>query len=360
MDRKRHGLSRTNLSASEFKGIFGYYLVTMLNTRITELLGIEHPILGGTMMDLSDASFVAAISNAGALGILASAMYPTTAALREEIRKIRELTDRPFAVNINLFPMLAPKDNGAFVETLAAEGVTIVETSGFSAPEGLVRLFKQHGMTWIHKCVGVRYAKKVASLGADAVTVVGFENGGATGKLDVTTLVLVPSVVDAIDVPVIGGGGVADGRGLLALLALGAEGVIVGSRLMLSEECPIHTDLKQALCEASELDTDIIMRSVGFAHRVWMNGPARETLEIERRGGGLEDIIEFVSGEAASRMYKTGALDAGTVSCSQSIGLVRRVMPVRDIIAQMVEQAEQGHRLLTRCFEPKGESPCPS
>jgi nitronate monooxygenase len=315
----------------------------MFKTRITELLGITHPIIGGTMMDLSLAPFVAAISNAGALGIIASAIFKETDKLRDEIKKTKDLTDRPFAVNINLFPMLAPPDNAAFVEVLAKEGVKIVETSGFSAPADLVGLFKNHGMTWIHKCVGVRYAKKVAAMGADAVTVVGYENGGATGTLNVTTLVLVPATVDAVSCPVIGGGGVMDGRGLHAVLSLGAEAAIVGSRFMLAEECPIHPDLKRALCEATELDTDIIMRTIGFPHRAWLNGPAKKTLEIEARGGALEEILPYVSGESARKMYESGDLDAGTVSCSQAIGLARRVMPAREIVREMVAQAEAVH-----------------
>ncbi|MBI4705285.1 MAG: nitronate monooxygenase [Deltaproteobacteria bacterium] len=318
----------------------------MFKTRVTELLGIEHPIVGGTMMDLSRAPFVAAISNAGALGVLASAIFKRNDELRDELRRIKDLTDRPFGVNINLFPMLAPPDNAAFVEVLASEGVKIVETSGFAAPAELVGLFRQHGMIWIHKCVGVRYAKKVAAMGADAVTVVGYENGGATGKLNVTTLVLVPAVVDAVTIPVIGGGGVVDGRGLCAVLALGAEAAIVGTRLMLSEECPIHPSLKRALGEASELDTDVVMYSVDFPHRVWLNEPAKRVREIERRGGGLADIIAYVSGEAARRMYETGDLGAGTVSCSQAVGLIREIKPVKDIIAEMVEQAREHHRRL--------------
>ncbi len=318
----------------------------MFKTRITEMLGIQYPILGGTMMDLSEAPFVAAISEAGGLGILASAIYKETDRLREELKKIKDKTDKPYAVNINLFPMLAPPDNKAFVDTLAEEGVKIVETSGFAAPVELVAMFKEYDMKWIHKCVGVRYAKKVAGIGADAVTVVGYENGGATGKLNVTTLVLVPSTVDAVDIPVIGGGGVVDGRTLCSVLALGAEGVIVGSRLMLAEECPIHDNLKKALCEAGELDTDIIMHSVNFPHRVWMNEPAKKTRDIEAKGGGLEEIIEYVSGQAALKMYQTGDLDAGTVSCSQGIGLVNKVMPVKDIFEEMVGEAKEHYARL--------------
>lgn len=320
----------------------------MFKTRITELLGIQYPLIGGTMMDITLAPFVAAISNAGALGIIASAIFKEPEKLRLEIRKTRELTDKPFAVNINLFPQLMPPDNRAFLDVLAAEGVRIVETSGHQAPVELVALFKEYGMTWIHKCVGVRYAKKVASLGADAVTVVGYENGGATGVLNITTLVLVPSTVDAVRIPVIGGGGVADGRGLYAVLSLGAEAAIVGSRFVLSDECPVHPRLKQALCEASELSTDLIMFSVGFTHRVWMNEPAKKTLEIEKRGGSLEEILPYVSGEAARRMYQTGDLNAGTISISQGIGIPRKIMPVRDIVQEMIGQAQTIHTRMAK------------
>ncbi len=312
------------------------------------MLGIEYPIIGGTMMDLSKAPFVAAISNAGALGIIASAIFKDTDVFRDEIKKTKDLTDKPFAVNINLFPMLMPPDNGAFLDVLAIEGVRIVETSGFGIPEELAQMFKDYGMTWMHKCVGVRYAKKAAKMGADAVTLVGYENGGATGNLNVTTLVLVPSVVDAVDVPVVGGGGIADGRGLYAVMSLGAEAGIVGSRFMLSEECPIHPKLKQAMIEASELDTDIIMRPIGFAHRVWLNEPAKKTIEIENKGGGLEDILPYVSGEAARKMYETGDLDAGTVSVSQSVGLMKKIMPAKDIVAEMMGEAEAIHQRMSK------------
>jgi NAD(P)H-dependent flavin oxidoreductase YrpB (nitropropane dioxygenase family) len=320
----------------------------MFKTRITEMLGIQYPIIGGTMMDITLAPFVAAISNAGALGIIASAIFKDPEKLRLEIRKTKELTDNPFAVNINLFPQMMPPDNRAFLDVLSAEGVKIVETSGHEAPVDLVGLFKEYGMTWIHKCVGVRYARKVASLGADAVTVVGYENGGATGLLNITTLVLVPSTVDAVQIPVIGGGGIADGRGLYAVLSLGAEAAIVGSRFVLSDECPVHPHLKKTLCEADELSTDLIMFSVGFTHRVWMNEPARKTLEIEKRGGSLEEILPYVSGEAARKMYQTGDLNAGTISISQGIGIPKKIMPIRDIIAEMLEQAQTIHTRMAK------------
>lgn len=318
----------------------------MFKTKLTQLLGIELPIVGGTMMDLSTAPFVAAISNAGALGIIASAIYKDENLFREDIKRVKGSTDKPFGVNINLFPMMQKLDNFRYLDIMAEEGVRIVETSGFSPPEDIVARIKQHGMLWMHKCVGVRYAQKAEKMGADVVTVVGFENGGATGNLNVTTLVLVPSTVDAVKVPVVGGGGVVDGRTLLAVLSLGASGAIVGTRLMLTQECPIHDNLKRELLAASELDTDVIMRSVGFAHRIWMNPPARKAAEIEARHGGIEELYPLVSGDAARRMYETGDLDAGTVSCSQGIGLIREIKPLREALHDMVAEAEAIHARL--------------
>ena len=315
----------------------------MIKTALTELLGIETPIIGGTMMDLSTAPFVAATCEAGALGILASAIYKDYDHFRDDIKAVKDATDRPFGVNINLFPAMQKLDNVRYLEIMAEEGVGVVETSGFAPPEELLGIFRDNGMKWLHKCVGVRYARKAEKLGADGVTVVGYENGGATGNLNLGTLVLVNATVDALDIPVVGGGGVVDGKSLLAVLALGAAGAIVGTRLLLSEECPVHADLKAALCAAKETDTDVIMRSVGFAHRIWMNEPAKKVRDLEAEGAGLADIYPYVSGRAAKKMFDTGDIEAGTVSVSQGIGLIREVKPLKDIIAEMVAEAEEAH-----------------
>ncbi|MBI5481541.1 MAG: nitronate monooxygenase, partial [Deltaproteobacteria bacterium] len=239
-------------------------------------------------------------------------------------------------------------DNLRYLDIMAEEGVRIVETSGYYPPDDVVERIKKHEMTWLHKCVGVRYARRAERMGADAVTVVGYENGGATGKLNVTTLVLVPATVDALRIPVIGGGGVVDGRTLLAVLSLGAAGAIVGTRIMLSAECPIHPELKKALVAADELSTDVIMRPIGFAHRIWLNEPAKKVQAIDARGGGadLAEIYPYVSGEAARRMYETGDLQAGTVSCSQAVGLIREVKPLRDIFVEMMTDARRIHASL--------------
>ncbi len=312
----------------------------MIQTELTRRLGIKYPLIGGTMMHISKADFVAAISNAGGLGILASAIYESKQEFAKAVDRVKERTNQPFAVNLNLFPSMRPIDNNEYMDVLVEKGVSIVETSGHSAPEDLCRRFKKAGMIWIHKCVGVRYALKVQKMGADMVTVVGYENGGATGKLDIGTLVLVPTIVDAVNLPVIGGGGVSDGRGVAAVLALGAAGVIMGTRLMATRECPINDKLKNALVNTCELDTMLIMRSLEATHRVWRNPAAEKCLELETACAGFEDIIEVVSGKRAKQMYDNGDLDVGIVSCGQGIGLVRDIPTVKELFDRIMREAE--------------------
>lgn len=304
------------------------------------MLGIKYPIVVGTMMHLSRAEMVAAASNSGALGVMASAIFRTKEEFRQEVKKLKGMTDKPFAINLNLFPAMRPIDNREYLEVIFDEGIKIVETSGHKAPEEFAKDLKDHGIRLVHKCVGVRYALKAQSIGADAVTVVGYENGGATGGLDITTLCLVPRVVDSLNIPVIGGGGVADGRGFLAVLALGAQGVIMGTSLLVAEECPIHPNLKAAFIKACELDTMVVMRSVGGSHRAWINGAARKMDELEKRGAELSEILKVASGANTFKMSEEGDLDVGIISCGQGVGLVKKVMPMKDIIEGIVYQAE--------------------
>jgi NAD(P)H-dependent flavin oxidoreductase YrpB (nitropropane dioxygenase family) len=319
----------------------------MFQNRLTEMLGIKYPIVGGTMMWISNAEFTAAISNGGGLGILASAMFGTKEAFAEALDRLNDLTDKPFAVNLNLFPTMRPIDNNIYLDVLLEKGVKIVETSGHSAPEDLCGRFKKAGLTWIHKCVGVRYALKVEKMGADIITVVGYENGGATGRLDIGTLVLVPKVVDSVKVPVIGGGGVSDGRGFLALMALGAQGVIMGTRLLTTREAPIHENLKRALIEATELDTMLVMRSIGATHRVWANAAAKKCAELEENKADLTQILQVVSGEKSRQLYVQGDLDVGIVSCGQGIGLIDDIPTVKEVLGRIIEEATQAARRMT-------------
>jgi len=313
----------------------------MFKTKITEMLGIEYPIIGGTMMHLGQAEFTAAISETGCLGILASANYQDKESFRQAIQDIRSRTHKPFAVNLNMFPTRKRLDNHLYIDVILEEGVDIVETSGHKAPEEYMDRLKSAGVKLIHKWVGVRYAKKAESLGVDAVTVVGYENGGATGVLDVTTLCLVPRVVDSVGIPVIAGGGVADGRGLVAVLALGADVVIMGTRLLTAEECPLHPNIKQQLLSASELDTMLVLRSVGNTHRVWKNKAAEVTAQMEQEGASLEELFQVISGDQGRKMYFEGDPDAGLLPCGQGIGLVKEIKPVKEIIEEIMEEAQE-------------------
>jgi NADH:quinone reductase (non-electrogenic) len=311
----------------------------MFQTKVTEKLGIKYPIVGGTMMWVTTPEFTAAISNAGGLGVLASALYKSPDEFAQAVDRLKDLTDKPFAVNLNFFPVLRPIDNNEYLDVMIKKGVKIVETSGHSAPDDLSIRFKEAGLTWIHKCVGVRYALKVQEMGADIITVVGYENGGATGKLDIGTIVLVPRIVEAVRVPVIGGGGISDGRGFLAALALGAQGVIIGTRLLATQEAPIHPKVKEALVEASELDTMLILRSLGATHRAWINAAARKCAELETAQADVAEILKVVAGEHAKRLYDTGDLDAGILPCGQGIGLVHDIPTIKELFDRIVKEA---------------------
>jgi NAD(P)H-dependent flavin oxidoreductase YrpB (nitropropane dioxygenase family) len=313
----------------------------MFKTKITEMLGIKYPIFCGTMMNISYPSFVAACSNAGALGIMASVMYREPQPLREAIRELQALTNKPFAVNLNLFPMLRPIRQIDLVKAMIEEGVKIIETSGHEAPDKYIPLFKENDIIWIHKCAGVRYAKKAASLGADIIEIVGWENGGATGRYDIGTMVLTPATIDAIDLPVVAGGGIADGRGLVAVLSLGAQGVLIGTRLLTTKENPIHENLKKALLKATIYDTTIVMRSLDATHRVWNNEGAKRVLELESSKSNQAEIFNAVAGAKSKIMYEQGDLSAGIVSCGQSVGLCNDMPTVKELLEKLMKEAEE-------------------
>jgi NAD(P)H-dependent flavin oxidoreductase YrpB (nitropropane dioxygenase family) len=313
----------------------------MFETRVTKMLGTKYPIIGGTMMHVSKPEFVAAISNAGAFGIMASAMYETQDEFRQAVRKVRELTDKPFGVNLSLFPAIRPIDNDLYAEVILQEHVPIVETSGHRPPEDLLARLKASGVKTLHKCVSVRHALSAQKAGVDAVTIFGTEGGGHIGEVGLTTMVLVPTAVDALSIPVIAAGGIVDGRGLVAALALGAEGVTVGTRLLVTTECPIHDNLKRALASATELDTLPILNSLRNTVRAWKNPAALKVAELESKQAELDEILSVVAGTATKRMYEGGDVDAGVIPCSQSIGLVREIKPVAEVIDGMIREASE-------------------
>ncbi|WDP89548.1 MAG: nitronate monooxygenase [Desulfobacter sp.] len=311
----------------------------MIETELTRRLGIKYPLIGGAMMSISTPEFVAAVSNAGGMGILASTIYKTPESFEDAIDTLFELTDKPFAVNLSLFPAIQGVDNALYLEIMKAKGVNIVETSGHSAPVELSREFKAAGMTWIHKCVGPRYARKVEGLGADFVTVVGYENGGATGNFDIATMVLIPVVRDAVEIPVVGGGGISDGRGVAAALCLGACGVIMGTRLLTTRECPIHDNIKEVLLNTTEIDTRLVMRSINATHRVLANEAAERCLELEAQGADFAQILEVVSGLKAKSMYEGGDIREGIIACGQGVGLAKDIPSVGELFDRIMAEA---------------------
>jgi len=313
----------------------------MFKTRITELFGIEYPIVGGCMMHITGPEFVAAISNAGALGIMASAMFDTQDKFREAVRRAKELTDRPFGVNLSLFPALRPIDNELYMEVILEEGVAVVETSSHRPPEDLLARLKAAGIQTMHKCVSPRHALSAQKAGVDAVTVFGTEGGGHIGEFGLSTMVLVPRTAAILDVPLLAAGGIADGRGLLAALALGADGVTIGTRLLVTAECPIHANVKQALVEAQELDTLPILGSLHNTLRAWKNAAALKVAEIEAAEGDMWQMLPLVAGTETKRMIEGGDVDAGVIACSQSIGIVDEVRPVAEVIGEMVREAAE-------------------
>ena len=310
----------------------------MFKTRITETLGIEYPIIQGAMLWLARAELASAVSNAGGLGIISSATFPTVKELRREIRKARSLTDKPFAVNITLLPTFRPVNYEEYISAIIEEGVTIIETSGRS-PESYMKLFNDAKVTILHKCARIRDAKTAERIGVDAVTIVGFEAGGNPGMEDVTSLVLIPLAVDAVKIPVIAGGGISDGRGLVAALALGAEGVMMGTRFIASQECVAHPKIKEWIVQATEKDTLMINRSFDNPERVLKTALSLKVLEMEERGATLEELLPLITGLLGKQALDEGDVNKGVISCGQSVGLIHDIPPVKDIIRNIISQA---------------------
>ena len=311
----------------------------MFPTKVTEMLGIEHPILCGGMMWVSEATLIAAVSEAGGLGILASNMFPDRKSLQREIQKIKSLTKKPFGVNINLFPALRPPNNQELIEVCIEEGVRAIETSGRS-PEEYVKQIKDGGITLIHKVARIKDAKKAEGLGADIVGIIGYECGGAPPMDETTTLIQVPLAADALNVPVLAGGGIGDGRGLVAALALGASGVIMGTAFMATEECQIHHNIKEAIVRAQATDTVPVLRSIRSMERVLKTSLAMRVYEMEQKGASFEELIPLIAGEKSLTAWQGGEVEEGLIPLGQVVGLISRVKTVKELIDGIVQEAE--------------------
>jgi NAD(P)H-dependent flavin oxidoreductase YrpB (nitropropane dioxygenase family) len=312
-------------------------MVTMFKTRVTELFEIEYPLIAGGMLWLSRAELAAAVSNAGGLGIISSASFENKEQLREEIKKAKTLTNKPFGVNIPLLPAVRPLDIDGYIKVLVEEGVRIVETAGRS-PESYMELFKENGVKVMHKVTAVRFALKAQQVGCDAVIIDGCECGGHPGEEDITSMILVPRAVDALDIPVIAAGGFADGRGLVAALALGAEGVLMGTRFMVSQESPLHDNVKKHLLSLKETDTLYVLRSQKNTARVIKNNVAEKVAQMEAEGAKLEEILPLVSGLKGKQLIEEGNIEAGILACGQVIGLIEDCPSVQEIIHGIIKQ----------------------
>ena len=312
----------------------------MLKTRITEFFGIERPIVQGGLMWIARAELAAAVANAGGIGFMTALTYPEPEGLREEIRKCRQLTDKPFGVNLTFLPTLRPPDYPAYIQVCIEEGIKFIETAGRN-PEPYMDAIKAAGIRVIHKCTSVRHAIKAEKIGCDAVSIDGFEAAGHPGEDDVTSLILVPTTRDAISLPIIASGGFADGRGLVAALGLGADGMNMGTRFVATREAPVHDNVKQALVQHNERDTRLIMRSLRNTERVMHNTTVDKVLEIEGRGNTqIEEIIPYVSGMVGKEMLEKGDMEKGTLAAGQCMGLVRDIPSCRELLDRIMNEAE--------------------
>tara|TARA_R110002124_G_scaffold1370_6_gene7955 strand:- start:2078 stop:3055 length:978 start_codon:yes stop_codon:yes gene_type:complete len=313
-----------------------------MKTRITELFGIEHPIIQGGMHYVGFAELAAAVSNAGGLGIITALTQPTAAALADEIAKCREMTDKPFGVNLTFLPVVNSPDYEGMVKAIIEGGVKVVETAG-NNPVQVLPALHAVGIKVIHKCTAVRHALKAQSIGCDAVSVDGFECGGHPGEDDIPNMILLPRAADELDIPFVSSGGQADGRSLVASLAMGAEGMNMGTRFIATKEAPVHQNVKDAIVAASELDTRLVMRPLRNTERVLTNAAVERLLEIEKEKGAdlqFSDVIEQVAG-VYPKIMKEGTMDAGAWSCGMVAGLINDIPTCKELIDRIMVEADQ-------------------
>ena len=312
-----------------------------MKTRITELFGIEHPIVQGGMHCVGLAPLAAAVSNAGGLGMITALTLPTADKLAEEIRRCREMTDRPFGVNLTFLPSVRQPDYPGYVRAIIEGGVKAVETAG-NNPERVLLALQDAGVKVIHKCTSIRHALKAQKIGCDAVSVDGFECGGHPGEDDVPNFILLPLAAQALKIPFIASGGMADGRSLVAALALGADGVNMGTRFLATEEAPVHQNVKDAILRASELDTRLVLRPLRNTERVLNNPAVERLLEKERTLGStiqFSDIAPEVAGVYPKVMYD-GQMDAGAWSCGMVAGLIDDIPTAGNLVLRIMQEAD--------------------
>jgi nitronate monooxygenase len=312
----------------------------MMKTMITELFGIEHPIIQGGMHYVGFAELAAAVSNAGGLGIITGLTQRTPEDLAKEIRRCREMTDKPFGVNLTFLPIVNTPDYPGYIRAIIEGGVKVVETAG-NNPQKWLPALHEAGVKVIHKCTSVRHSLKAEAIGCDAVSVDGFECGGHPGEDDIPNFILLPRAAETLKIPFVASGGMADGRSLVAALALGAQGMNMGTRFIATKEAPVHENVKQAIVAASELDTRLVMRPLRNTERVLHNAAVDRLLEKERTLGAnlrFEDIIEEVAG-VYPRIMTEGEMEAGAWSCGMVAGLIHDIPTVKELIDRIMVEA---------------------
>ncbi len=310
-----------------------------MKTRFTEMFDVEHPITLGGMQAVGRAELIAAAADAGCLAFLSALTQPTPEALAAEIAKTRELTDKPFGVNLTILPTITPPPYDEYRRVIIEAGITAVETAG-SNPKEHVDDFKAHGIKVLHKCVAVRHAIKAQALGVDAVSIDGFECAGHPGEDDIPGLILIPATADKLDIPIVASGGIADARGLVAALALGADGVNMGTRFMCTTESYVHEDIKQTMVQSDERSTDLIFRTLRNTARVARNAISQEVIRIEREGGSFDALKDLVTGARGREVYETGDTDRGIWSAGMTVGLIHDVPTVAELVERIMTEAD--------------------
>ena len=312
----------------------------MITTRFTKSFGIQHPIVQGGMQNVGIAELVSAVANTGSLGFLTALTQPTPEALTKEISRTREMTDMPFGVNLTFLPTLKPVPYEEYAQAIVETGIKIVETAG-NNPQRFIPAFKAAGIKIIHKCTSVRHASKAEAIGCDAVSIDGFECAGHPGEDDIPGLILIPCAADKLTIPMVASGGFGDARGLVAALALGADGMNMGTRFMATLEAPVHDNIKQQLIEATERDTALIFRSMRNTARVFKNQVSDEVQALEARGGAtIDDIKHLVAGERGKQALLKGDGDAGIWSAGMVAGLIHDVPSCRELVDRIMREAE--------------------
>ncbi len=312
-----------------------------IRTRITEMLGIEHPIVQGGMQGVGVAELASAVSNAGGLGILTALTQPSPDALRAEIERCRAMTDKPFGVNMTVFPTINPPDYKGYAQAIIDGGVKVVETAGTQAVREIWDMLKPHGVTILHKCTAVRHALSAERAGCDVISIDGFECAGHPGEDDIPGLILIPAAADKVKIPLLASGGFGDGRGLAAALALGADGINMGTRFCATQEAPIHPNVKHAYIDNDERGSLLIFRKLKNTARVGRSAVSEEVARrLEQPGATFDDVKELVAGAAGRELLATGDLSKGVFWAGMVQGLIHDVPTCAELVSRIVAEAE--------------------